>query len=415
MKFNTPSDNLIKTYFNIEHKDSVSKTIYNKWKEEFIVYIKQILQLIYDKNTFIIDLHLSGDPVFFELWKRAFSDETASLLNYEPVEFYGDKVYNYSLSRHIYVTFSNNLEKQKSNVFSEIYNYFKSDAYIEEISENLNLYKWILKGDEYVNMTLKMKSNIVESFFGAFDFISKGVKSILIKQKEYEMASKLPFGNEACYALIKKYFEIYGFDVKKSEIGQAKQFFNILSDIFGARGDILFMKGDHQGTFFKFSISENIIKKLTEELQLNQEQVSILNYLNKNEIFKEFQTNDNEYALKLKKKVFEKKLGITDEWLENYKDFSKVDTIPEPFKTRLLEKVKGNERCVKIRFAISKASRDNKKEEMTIIMYKLKGDEKNGKTIAEKILKIKTGKNTSKSVFPFNLRDELVKEYLSEN
>lgn len=408
MVYNVPSENIVKKYFDIEHKEKVDKKIINKWKKEFSIYIKQLLKLVYEDEK-IIEMCIEGDISFFNLWRRAFMDETADVKNYEPLEFYGDTVFEYIFGKYLYVKYSDKIDKSP-DLFSDLKNYYRSGPYMISMGENLNMDKWIIKGDKYVNLTEKMKSNLIESFLGALDFITRGVRSILVKNKDYERLINNSFSADACYIFLKNYFEIYGFNEDKRNSLKGNLFLGMVCDVFGAKGEIKITKGDPSGTFFVINITSNLINILKEELGLNKTQVALLKKLNDNTIFKEESKDKNELAYTIQKNIFEKELNITTKKLEEIKEFAKIDSISEPYKTQLKEKALGNKRYTRIKFSVPNSQKVD--GECTIIMYRLTGNDK-GELIKQEKLKIYTGRCEGTG-FPINLRDKLVKEYLSE-
>lgn len=379
-----------------------------KWLKEFTQFIKVILEFIYEDEPKIVKMCTDGDESFMNIFIRAFTEETESVINNEPVEFFGDNVFNYCLGRFLFIRYNGDLKRSTPDFLSRVENYFKSNPYQEIMSENLNLKKWILKGNKQVNITGKMKANLVESLFGALDFVTTGVKRILCSQKEYELVCKNAFGIEACYVFLKKYFDYFSFNEEDSERDTAVRFFSSeLADSFTERGKISFIKERRRDgvDIYYMSIKPDFIELLKKELGLTSEQTSVLENISslKNE-------SKNELANQIKK-IFDKKLNITEDWLEEYKNLSKIRSIPEPYKSELLKKVKGEEIYVNIKFECHKTQRTYK--EATMIMYKVKGDDK-GNIIDKKILGVITGPHNG-SMFPYNLKNELVMKYLEEN
>lgn len=400
----SPSEK-VKIYLDTENKQTLSSSSIKRWEKEFKQYIVYLLGFVYgQEKAFLIKMCIDGDESFMNMFTRAFTDQTESVINNEPLEFFGDNVFNYVLSKYLYVKYNTDIKMSSPEILSRIENYYKSNEYQEIMAENLGIKKWILKGNKYVNLTKKMKANLVESLFGAIDFVTRGVRALLCSKKEYEVVCTNNFGIDACYIFLKNYFEEFGFNPEDSEKNTAVMFFNTVTDNFTERGKIIFIKEKIGGKdIFHMEIKKDFAELLKREKGLSDEQ---FNTLLKVQSLKSESKNDLANDIK---KIFEKKLGVTEDWIEEYKMISKINTIPEPYKTELVNKVKGEgERFVNIKFEAPITQRTYK--ETTMIMYRVKGDEK-GNIIDKEILGILTGPHNG-AIFPQHLKLELVKKYL---
>lgn len=408
MIFNKPSLKLQKTYLTSPLKENEKD-----FKKEFTTYLSQVLHLVYEDDDKSIKTAVK-EPFFTEFWKRAFVDETSSVKNYEILEFYGDSVFSYSFTRYIYMQFKDNLDKNNPATFNNLSNYFESKESMVEMANNLNMSDWIIIGNGQVNITDKMRSNLIESFFGALDFVSRAVKNMYIQNKEYEKAARIVYGPEAGYKFIENYFKQFVFDEERANVNEAKAFFtDRLPGVLGSKGKMKFIKIDDSKKIYKFFIDPSFIETLinlvgkSDEAYNNKLRKLLLN-LNKD---KRYTSEDqNKLAYDIKKNIFEKELGINDKWLSNYKDLNKLDTIPEPYRTQLIKQEIEGKRYTTIKFEVPTTQATN--TEKTVIMYKIVGDTK-GNTISKEILDIITGPHTGPT-FPIELKNNLVKQYLSK-
>lgn len=402
VKFLEPSERIYKLYLTDVKGRSVPK-LRKEWEKEFKKFISGLLTLVYGDDSKVIKQCLE-EPFLSHLWERAFIDETVHAeKNYELLEFYGDTVFGYAVGRYLYIHYSSDLDMASSATFTNISNYVEGGEYMEEMAINLNMIKWVNIRNTEINITRKVRSNLIESFFGALDFVTRGVKNKYYK----ETGCDFIFGPEAGYRFLENYFKIFPLDLEKSQIGRSKGFFtDRLPGTFGIKGSIGFIKINNNPEY-KFFINEDAIRLLSENIGKDKE--PILRSLNTN---KKYISNDqNKLAYTIYKEVFEAQLGINENWLEEYKVGNNLETIPEPYKTKLITKVIGGDKYVTIKFSVPNLY--NTPDQRTVVMYRITGNDK-GRTIKREVLDTYTGKHSSTS-FPYHLRNELVKRYVENN
>ena len=400
-KWKSPSEN-VKIFLKAEKKSKYQ----SQWKKEFASYLLDFLNFIFQEDEESVKLALSD--TFFPVWVKAFSDESASADNYENLETLGDAFFDTSLTLYIFKKFGDDIPTYE---FSNLKLFYRSNAYLKKISERFSLHEWLIYGNPLVPVNDKAIANAVENFCGALGLVTEGVKTMYMKSENHEKAAKTPTNVESVSRFLQLYFDKYGMSLNEADTVSAKHFIlNQIPDAFGWKGSISFDL-DKAG-FYTVNLDDNIIQDIAKNLTDTQIQ-GVVTKVSSSEIKKillglsKIKNKNINGLSKEIKNILNEKLNLNQEWIDNFKSFSRISSLPESLQEELNKK-KGRFEG----FMFEAPAIDKKGKLVTLILFKKKGDAK-GRTQSKTVLATLTKEVENPGLFPFELREELVRKYIS--
>lgn len=397
---NKPSKDVAEFLVSKNKSDEKYNSIKIKWEKEFKAYLSNFFKFIYYDDSETIEFCLSKVE-HMKLYKQMMTDSTESAESYESLEWLGDDIFNLALKRYLYYKFKGNLTPKQFTDFAQTY---ESEGPMVKMAENINLSSWLIMGSPDIIITDKIKSNVVETISAVISFISEAVRIYYIQKHDYKKAAFMPLTLEAVGRFVTRYYDHFGIDTESTKVRSLKAFIvNSIPNTFNLKGTIVFKKDASTKTLiFKPIIKEELADKISNSLddfsKTDKDIIKTRNLLLSMNSFSN--TNEDELSLEIKEKILDK-LGLTEEWVEEFNQSAKIDSIPEPNKTLLKSLLK---RFQKYEFEFPLSHKEG--NTITVILKVITGNEAGNKTISVETLATKTGTGKEK------IKNEVVNDYL---